>query len=110
MSAAAPEAPAVKVRPAIEMVWPGASALKLTAADSVVRAPPSVVVIVGAIAGAEGVALKLVTLELGVPLVNVMVLPLALPVLQPADVPVVKDPPLKLPKIFVAVKLLMVCV
>jgi len=69
---------------------------------------PSVTTMVGAIAGADGVAVRLTTLVAAVELVNTKVGPEGAPELQPAEVPVVKVPPLRLPKILVAARLLIV--
>ena len=63
---------------------------------------------VGAIEGAEVVALKLVTLEFDVELVKVTVEPDAAFVSQAVKGPVVNDPPVRFPKTLVAVRLLMV--
>jgi hypothetical protein len=57
-------------------------------------------------AGVEGVATKLATLELAVELVKVSVFPEAAPVTQAAELPAVKEPPLRSPKVLVAVRLL----
>ena len=80
--------------------------MKVTAADSVIGVPPSVTTMVGAIAGADGVPVRLVTFAEAVELVNNKVAPEGAPVLQAAEVPVVKDPPWRLPKILVAERLL----
>lgn len=82
--------------------------MNTTDAVSVASAPPSETVIVGAIEGAEDVAVRLVTLVLAVELVKETVEPVAGPVSQAAEVPVVNDPPFRFPKTLVAVRLLMV--
>ncbi len=63
---------------------------------------------VGAMAGADVVALKLVTLEFAVELVKVTVEPDAAFVSQAVKGPVVKDPPVRFPRTLLAVRLLMV--
>ena len=81
--------------------------MKVIRADSVVGRPPSLTTMVGAMAGAEGVATRLLTLVLAVVLVKVSVSPEAAPVAQAAELPLVKEPPLRSPKVLVAVRLLM---
>lgn len=73
--------------------------MNVTAAVSVV-AVPSVTTIIGAIAGADGMAVRLVTLLAGVELVKTRFAPEEAPVLQAAEVPFVNEPPVRLPKNF----------
>lgn len=88
-------------------VCPAASGLKVVTAVSVRVVPPSVVEMVGAMEGLETVADKLVTLVFVEALVNVTDESEAGLLAQPAETPDVKLPPLKLPKIFVGVRLKM---
>ena len=103
-AAEAPEVPAVKVRPAIVKVWPVAKALKVTAAVSVVPgAAPSEVTIPGVEVpcATAKVVLKLGTSVLAVVLVKVTPPPAATPLVQPLEMPLVKEPPVALLKVFV---------
>jgi predicted membrane-bound spermidine synthase len=61
---------------------------------------------VGVIAGAEGVAVRLVTFMPAVELVKVSLVPEAALVDQAEAVPAVKEPPVRSPRVLVAVRLL----
>ena len=79
--------------------------MKVTAPISVAAVPPSETTITGAIAGADGVAVRLVTFVAAVVLVKTTVGPEEMPLVQPAEIPVVNVPPVALLKTLVAERL-----
>lgn len=82
--------------------------MKVTTPVSVAAVPPSATTIAGAIAGADGVAVRFETLVAAVVLVKTTVGPDEMPLVQPAEVPVVNVPPVELLNILVAERLSMV--